>query len=141
MNARATLGLIAVLLAADTATKVLLSKPEVGGWHEKPMSLAGVSVVALGLVFPITRLPGAVCLAGVLGNALWAQHPRGVPNVFVSDTTDGAGLDDLVWPWPGATAYNLADLFITWGGYATAACMILGGILWGLRVTRAQSAS
>ena len=101
--------LFATLFTADAITKAVLPNMAEGGGHQGTGALSfGLVPVALAVAFPWTRIPASLCAAGMLGNMLWQLRPAGVPNVFVS----------------GAVSYNVADVCLVIGGYATALMIV-----------------
>jgi lipoprotein signal peptidase len=116
--------LIGVFVVLDAATKLLMENVAAGGGHVASSDFSfpwGAGVAAAAVAFHLTRIPAAMCVGGVLGNQFWTLRPEGVPNVFRA----------------GATAYNLADVFIVLGGTTTAALMLTAPFIgwWRLRCT------
>lgn len=81
------------------------------------------------LLWPVTRLWAAIVTAGLLGNAIYSWTGA-VPNVFVSSGIDGIGWVDLIWyPGDNMVAYNLADMLLKYGLWATIISMYVWGAI------------
>lgn len=104
MRLNLSLLILAGLLALDLATKYILTTPE-WAWHPRTSGWQLTAVVcavlfSLLLMHPVTRLPGAVLIAGSLGNLIDSFNPQGIHNPFVMYR------DDI------QTAFNLADVYL-----------------------------
>lgn len=123
-------GVFIGLLLLDTVTKLAFETPE---WAMHKMSpdvgLSDLAILPL-LLWGMTRLPAVIALAGSAGNNAWAFSSAGVPNPIAADARDGFDVTDTLFYTPGMIVqYNVADVCILLGGYATFACAVAGGAL------------
>lgn len=89
------------VLIADALTKSLLEVDLHPGGVSASIPLMTLALPLLA--WRVTRIPATIALAGWVGNAVWTLNPGGVPNTFTGD----------------GFYYNLADVCIVVGGYAT----------------------
>jgi hypothetical protein len=107
---------VAIFLGLVTIDAVTKQFGEIG-LHPGNVKNSTILLALPFLVWRITRLPATVAMAGYFGNALWTMNPGGVPNVL-----QGPGFQ-----------YNLADVFIIVGGYATVLAIVMHFVVVGYR--------